>query len=86
MVVKRLPTLREIMSLKISILQRKLEEYLATKTSYDNFSYTDLRAIKVASCELCTLVNVFDTVKEKWKKEVERLKLVYVDCFSTLSS
>lgn len=82
-VVKRFSTIREILSPKISILQRKLEECLATKTSYDKFSYTHLSMVEVASY---ALISIYDIVKENWKKEVERLKIVYVDCFSRISS
>ena len=84
--IKRFSTLREILSPKISILQRQLEECLVAKASYDKFSYTNLSAMEVASYALFFLIYIFNTIKKNCKKEVERLKLVYVDYFSEISS
>ena len=80
-VTKRFSSLREVMSPKIKILQRKLEECLSTKTSYDKFSYTDLSVVEVASYALCSLLLISDIVKENWKKEVDKLKIIYTYFF-----
>lgn len=66
-VVKRFSTLREILSPKINILQRQLEECLAAKTSYDKSTYIDLSVVEVTSYALCALISISNIVKEKWK-------------------
>ena len=65
---KKFYSLRDFFSPKISTLQRQLEEFLATKTSYDKFAYTELSVVEVASYALCTLISICDIVKENQKK------------------
>ena len=83
-VIKIFSILREYLFPKFIIFQRQLNEFLATKASYDKFSYTDLNIVEVASYALCKLINILDIVKENWKKELERIKLGFIDYISRI--
>ena len=85
-VIRRFSILREYLAPKVVILQRKLEECLSTKNSYNEFSYSDLSTVEVASYALCALINILDIVKGNWKKEFDKLKIDFVDCISRMLS
>ena len=85
-VIRTFFVLKEYLACKLVILQRKLEECLSTKNSYDKFAYTDLSVVKVASCALFALISISNTVKGNWKKDFDKLKIGFVDCISKMTN
>lgn len=82
--MKRFTLLREHESIKMSILETQLEEYLSSKTSYGKLHYANLKAYEIASFGLCARLSFSDAVKKSWDKEIESLKKFFADCVASL--
>ena len=81
-VVKIFSILRECLSKNISILQRQLEECLATKASYDKFLFLDLNAVEMESYALGALISISNAMRDTWKKHLAQVKIDLTNFFS----
>ena len=61
---------RDHLSPKYSFIQNQLEECIVARTSYDKFFFIDLNVVELASYSLYALINVFDGMKDSWKKHL----------------
>ena len=82
--MRRLTILREHISMKLSIIEEQLEECLTTKTSFQKFKFESLQACQMAAYGLSTLLNVADSIKKSWEKEIEAMKADFSDCVASL--
>lgn len=80
----RLSEFIESIALKLSSIERQLEEFVKTKDTYSNFVYSDLNAIEIASYALCAMLTTTKVDKETWEKCKDILKENFDDCMKTI--
>ena len=80
--LRRFSLLRDHLSPQIVVLQNQLEECCTPKASFNKLVFIDLNVVELVSYALCALLSVLDVVKDKWKKNLEHLKVDFSDLFS----
>jgi hypothetical protein len=85
-ILRRLSEFRESISLKISSVERDLEECVKAKDTYANFTCSNLNVVKIASYTLCTIVTTVEVEKDTWDKGMNILKENFYDCMKILAA
>ena len=83
-ILRRLSDFRESIALKLSTIERQLEECIKSKDTYSNFIYSDLNAIEIASYALCAIPINVKAVKDTWEKGMDNLKENFDDCMKMI--
>ena len=82
--MKRTSKFRESISLKLSFVEKQLEECVKAKEAYTNFLYSDINAIEIESYALCAILSSAKSTKETWTKGMDSLKTIFEDCMKII--
>lgn len=74
------------MDLKLSTIERQLEECIKAKDTYSNFMYSNLNAIEIASYALSAILNIVEAIKDTWEKGMDSLKANFDDFMKMISA
>lgn len=85
-ILQRFSLLREHLSLKIDLVQKKFDECLKAKVSYDNFTYPDFQVTELTSYGLNALINVSDSVRNEWSTCIISLNNSFVICIALVTN
>lgn len=72
--------------MKISAVERQLDECVKAKDTYSKFMFSDLNAVEIASYALCAILTTSEAVKDHWEKGMNTLKVNFDDGLKFLSS
>ena len=72
---------RELIALKLSFIEKQLEECVKAKDTYSNFLYSDINAVEIASYALCVILTSTVSTKETWT-----MKAIFDDCMKIISA
>ena len=77
---------KESIALKLSFVEKKLEECVKAKEINSNFLCSDLNAVEIASYALCAILTSTESTKETWTKGMDILKANIYDCMKIISA
>ena len=85
-ILRRLSSFRESIALKLSTIERQLEECVKAKDTYSNFMYFDLNAIEITSYALYAMLTTTKVTKDTWEKGMNSLKENFDDCMKIIAT
>ena len=62
--MKKISDFRESITLKLSFVEKQLEECIKAKDTYSKFLYLDLNVVEIASYALCAILTSTEYTKE----------------------
>lgn len=84
-ILKRVLDFKDSIALKISIVEKQLEECAKAKDTYSKFLFSNLNAVEIASYALCEILTSTESTKHTWTKGMRNLKASFDDCMKILS-
>ena len=77
---------RESIALKVSFVEKQLEECVKAKDTYSNFLYLDLDVVEISSYSLYAILISVESTKETWTKVMDSMKENFDDCMKIISA
>ena len=85
-ILKRTSNFKESIALKLSFIEKQLEDCFKAKDTYSNFLYSYINAVEIASYALCAILTLAESTKETWTKGMDRVKFIFHDCMKIISA